>query len=318
MGRGSVFKICLGLFGKDSVPSPGSVVCVMATLGVLFSFFTTPGCAGDRPSQSESDRLRTEAAQVFSDPAVTSGGRGDGRVGGDRSSSGVGGAQAGWGVVLERHTGRNAIAEAEETAEVVRTQGGLPGVFVATIGEQSAMVVSGRFRSPTEPAAQAELSRVRGVVVNGATPYQYAFLGPIARQTDVGSLPEFNLSSAREQFGRDALYTLQIGAYGPVNRVPTAAELADAKRAAEQAVIQLRRDGEVAFYHHGQHMSMVTVGVFGPDDYDPSTPNLQSSRLTVLRERYPYNLVNGATLLQTVGDQRVPQPSRLVRIPGAR
>jgi len=310
----NVFKICLGLFGKVSVASPASVGCAMATLGVLFTSLTTPGCAGDQPNRQEKERLRNEASQVFSDPAPASGGRNRQ----DRSSQSDNTSAGGWGVILSRHSGRSAIAEAQQAAESISGRGGLPGVYVASLSDQSAMVVSGRFRSPTEASAQKELARVRGTVVDGSTPYQFAFLGPVARQTDIGALPEFNLAAAREQFGRDAIYTLQIGAYGPLNRVPTPAEREESKRAAEQAVVQLRRDGEVAFYHHGQHMSMVTVGVFGPSDYDPSTPNLQSPRLTSLRDRYPYNLVNGATLLQTIGDQRVPQPSRLVRIPGAR
>ena len=66
---------------------------------------------------------------------------------------------------------------------------------------------------------------------------------------------------------------------------------------------------------------MVTVGVFGVNDFDASTmPAIESSRLKALREKYPYNYLNGKGIRETISTasgQRITrlQPSSLVGIP---
>ena len=145
-------------------------------------------------------------------------------------------------------------------------------------------------------------------MINGRRPYRTAFLAPPERRIDEGSLPEYNLATAHQRFGDAAVWTLQIGVYDSPDR-------AEAKRAAEEAVQRLRREGERAFYYHGETRSMVTVGVFGHSDIDefarPRSPMLAS-----LMERYPRNLINGSPIIEKrPGQKDREQRSLLVRIP---
>ena len=88
--------------------------------------------------------------------------------------------------------------------------------------------------------------------------------------------------------------------------------------------MELRREGELAFYCHGPNRSMVTIGIFGIEDFDPQKPAMTSPRLVELRKRYPYNLQNGqgvrrTATVTTASGQRARvekiEPSRLVAIP---
>ena len=126
------------------------------------------------------------------------------------------------------------------------------------------------------------------------------------------------LVQAKAMFGSEALYSLQIAVYGRRDLPnPSEADLAETRKAAEQAAIRLRQEGEQAFYYHGPRMSMVTIGVFGIDDFDPQTPSYKSSRLLAAQKRHPYNLYNGAG----IKEKRNPrsegklQPSNLVALP---
>jgi hypothetical protein len=133
---------------------------------------------------------------------------------------------------------------------------------------------------------------------------------------------ELNLRTVKRRLGeRRAVYTLQIGAYGRGDLgKPTPGELRIFRAEAEKAARQLRAEGEEAFYYHGPNMSMVTVGVLGEDDHDGSTqPPIESIRLRQLRQKFPYNMLNGQGIRETIQTDRGPvkrlQDSRLVAIP---
>ena len=95
---------------------------------------------------------------------------------------------------------------------------------------------------------------------------------------------------------------------------PSYAVMADAPAAAA-----LREDGDRAFYYHGPHRSMVTVGLFTFDDdfIQEGKQRAYGPGIEELREKYPYNLVNGITVIQrnkdgeTIGEQQ----SLIVRVP---
>ncbi len=126
-----------------------------------------------------------------------------------------------------------------------------------------------------------------------------------------------DLRSAPEIYGRRAVYTLQIGVYGRADmKAPTEKDVLEARKKAEEAAAELRRQGELAFYYHGPSMSMVTVGVFGESDIQ----NSFSLELRDLMERFPHNLVNGQGVSQTVmttdgREEQMLQPSFPVLIP---
>jgi hypothetical protein len=117
-----------------------------------------------------------------------------------------------------------------------------------------------------------------------------------------------------------------VGIYAREDGKPTSqAEIAEFRRHAEQAVVQLRREGEQAFYYHGPTNSSVTIGLFGDDDFDVQT-RMESPRLRSLRQRHPHNLLNGMGIKRrvTVTDQRGRavkterlDPSMLVVVPKA-
>lgn len=218
---------------------------------------------------------------------------------------------SGWCVVLAVLRGDSADEQARIVLERVRTEGGLPEAF-AVRRNASTIIAIGDFSSPDDPRALAELKRVQDIQVTGqggqiSRPYAFAILAPPTSEKAGGS-PQYNLLRAKEILGKDALYTLQVGAYGRLDLPrPTEADLAESRNAAEQAVLKLRQEGEQAFYYHGPTMSMVTIGVFGTDDFDPQLPNFKSSRLRDVQKRHPLNMYNG----QGVKEKRKGAPDRM-------
>jgi hypothetical protein len=181
------------------------------------------------------------------------------------------------------------------------------------------MLATGRFDSPSQREAQAELARIRAIEVDGVRPFAYAVLAPPDQETAMGSKPQYNLLRARETAGDDVRFTLQVVAYGPADlNNPKPGEREQARADAEQAAAILRKEGELAFYYHGPNFSMVTIGAWtdeaigkldDPGDDDPT--------LLAARKNFPYNLYNGQGVrVGKPGQKDAPlQRSRLVRIP---
>jgi hypothetical protein len=218
-----------------------------------------------------------------------------------------------------------AKAQAARAREMLSQQaplkgGAIPGAGSLTVQERgrSAVVAVGAFSDPTSPQAEAALKAVRELTIDGKQPFAAAFLAPPGSLANVGRRPELNLLSARQQFGDQARFTLQVGAYGRddiADRQPTEAELKDVRKAAEDAAAALRAEGELAFYYHGPRRSMVTIGVFtDADAQSVNSPN--RAELNALRKRFPNNLYNGQGIRERVGNS-VPrlQRSQLVEIP---
>jgi hypothetical protein len=269
------------------------------------------GGAPARREETEKERLRREASGLF--------GPGSGGSGARREGDGEGmaeGGPTGWTVVLAVFRGPEREAASAVMLSRVQSEGGLPGAFRVRRGE-AVVVAVGDFASPEEPAARAELERVQGMAFGGQRPYERAFLSPPVGQRKEGGFPQYNLARAKEMYGDKALYTLQIGAYGRRDlERPTEEDLKEAREAAEAAAFKLRQEGELAFYYHSTSMSMVTIGVFGLEDFDPQTPTYKSARLRDVQKRFPHNLYNGAGIKQRVrGMPERLQPSSLVALP---
>ncbi|MFN0010933.1 MAG: hypothetical protein ACKVS8_04730 [Phycisphaerales bacterium] len=196
----------------------------------------------------------------------------------------------GWTIVLAGFREADRQAAADASLPKIRAVAGLEGAFVSA-RPKSVLIGIGRFKDASDPEAQTLLKRVREIVVNGQKVFADAFLAPPTDQTNLGARPEYNLLTAREQFGKRAAATLQVAVYGRRDLAnPTPADLAETRRAAEQGAASLRRDGELAFYYHGTRLSMVTVGVFSNEDLKPGA----SPALEALRKRFPHNLYNGS------------------------
>lgn len=226
-----------------------------------------------------------------------------------------------WHIVLQNFTMDDAgLAAAQQALDQVRTIGQLPGAYVDPRGERLVLAF-GHFDSLEDPRARQELERVRGISIGGEYPYGRAVLGPPAQKAVMGSIPEYDLRNAKRMFGEDALYTLQVAIYGRLDRsTPPDAELAEYRAAAENAVYELRRQGEQAYYYHSPQRSMVTVGIFGPADHDPQVPGAESPALKLARKNHPYNLHNGTGIKESLSTRsgrnadRL-QPSLLVAVP---
>jgi hypothetical protein len=209
---------------------------------------------------------------------------------------------------------------AESILQTVR-DAGLTGAYIA-LRDARPVVAFGRYTDPADADAQAGLQRVRRTVIGGISPFAGAMLAPPVQIRTGSNTDEANLRTVRERFGKaQGAYTLQIGAYGRGDLgKPTPDELALFQREAENAVRQLRAQGEEAFYYHGPNMSMITVGVLSETDHDGSTqPPIESARLRELRRKFPNNLLNGTGIRETVrtesGTAKRLQASRLVAIP---
>ncbi len=228
-----------------------------------------------------------------------------------------GGTSAGWSVAVFTFRGDERAKESRSVLQYVRTTGRLPEARMEERG-QSVVILVASFEDPQSPEARAELERVRAVKVDDKLPYASAFLAPPVNGVGEGRRPEINLLRVKEQQPA-ALYSFQVAVYGRddiKDRPITEDDLRDARHGAEQAALQLRAEGEEAYYYHGPRMSMVTIGVFDITDFDSQMPQFESDRLKAVRKRHPLNLYNGKAIKVTVpGKGEQLQTSSLVNIP---
>jgi hypothetical protein len=287
---------------------------------ILLIFLT--GCGGQKkapapaptppkaPETAEQTKLSTEGSEVF----------------GTKKPSAPG-TDTSWTIVIVSTMGPGMEHDAQLALEKVRTKGSLPQAFVEPRG-RSMVVAYGHYPGPDSKEAQADLKRIQSMEIDGVNPFASAILAPPPYDSLPGSVPEYDLSTLKQRRGKDALYTLQVAAYARLDgKPPTDKDLAEFRSAAERAVVELRREGEEAFYHHGPTKSVVTVGVFGPKDVefvhkDPHNPNdtgewRESMAVKEAKRRHPLNLVNGAGMKEKYLGQAEAhlQPSRIVVIP---
>lgn len=175
----------------------------------------------------------------------------------------------------------------------------------------------GRYDSYESRAAQRDLGRIKNLAIGNHKPFRAASLSPIGTGAVMGHYPQFNLINVREQFpDYDEIYTLQIGRYAAEE--DTTRE--QARQLAEQAVIQLRTAGEMAYYYHGPRMSLVCVGLFFGPVID-SELQAYTQDVQMLRARFPNNSFNGRQINRkmTLYDGSVkdlgPEPSFPVEVP---
>ena len=222
-----------------------------------------------------------------------------------------------WSIVLasfREGTDEEKRSAAERALGKIRAVPGLQGAVLGT-RPKAVLVLLGAFADPGAADAQALLKQVRQTTAEGSKVFANAFFAPPAEEVNLGARPEHTLLTARDQYGRRAVATLQICVYGRRDLdTPGESDLAEARRAAEEAAAALRRDGELAFYYHGARMSTVTVGVFSDDELKPGA----SPTLDALKKRYPHNLYNGSGIREKArkgGTDLGLQKSEVVAIP---
>lgn len=265
------------------------------------------GGGGVKVAQEPDAATKQEARALF--------GRGGPAAIGPDGSTQAAPAVGAWTIILAAFRGEDRAAQAAATLAEVRTLYSLPQAYVEARGPNTVVAV-GAFADPSAPEARAELDRLRGYQVRNEQPFAGAFLAP-PFTVPLGSRPDYNLLMAKKAHGDEALYSLQVAAFGPDTMgKPSEAELKEMRKAAEDVTAALRQEGELAFYYHGPNRSMVTIGVFDSSDFDPQTPSYQSRRLMDARRKFPHNLYNGAGIRETRRG-RAPriQGSSLVAIP---
>ncbi|MCC6968815.1 MAG: hypothetical protein IT434_01210 [Phycisphaerales bacterium] len=202
-----------------------------------------------------------------------------------------------WTIVIAAFTTDSPQQSREGQAQAalarVRAVDGMDDAFVTTRG-QSFMVAYGRYDGPDSSKAKNDLQRIRATEIDGQRPFVSSFLIPPPKAALAGSTPELDLLNARRMYGPGAKYTLQVGRYARNDFAPPRdSERQEFRKLAEDAAAKLRKDGEQAFYYHGDTMSLVTVGLFGDADL-ARKDRPASARLRDLQTRFPNNLLNGA------------------------
>lgn len=271
------------------------------------------GCAS-KPADTRPDpALRDQAKELFP-------GRGNTTTIDAAGDATTEAAPGGWSVLI---LGLKGDLDARATQNVLKSvrASGVPEATVRTQGEGSA-IVAGSFDSPSDPQAQQLLKRVKDITVDGQRPYAGAYLVPPQASIIKGSVPEWDLRNARQRFGRDIEYTLQINIYTNPSGRPTASELKEFRKAAEDAARSLRRDGVEAYYYHDNAGSTVTVGLFTQQEIDDgfSLRPGAGKGLRDLQQKFPHGLVNGAGVKEKGTDSKGRptenlRPSFLVRVP---
>ncbi len=265
-------------------PDENALIFWAAPVVLLGALLCGEGCKGKGEREKPSAEMATQGHELFggtgSQPGASEGSGAPGKSGASREA---------WTILIEGFRGENREVRAQETLAGVRGDGALPEAFIEERGDTT-VIAYGRYPGPDDRRAQADLARIRSMRFGEAAPYTEARLMPPQVE---GSLPELDLRNAKKAYGPDAIYTLQVGVYSREDRDrPSASELSEFRRLAETAAVQLRNEGELAFYYHGPLRSMVTVGVFGPGDVDGKT-GAESEKVGRVRERHPFNLHNG-------------------------
>jgi hypothetical protein len=266
---------------------------------------TLGGCASGESSGDDMDAFREESGEVLGP-----------------GPKGSGASAGGWSIAIA------SIPESEPdlarmSLDKVQREGGLPDAYLEKRGKMS-VVSYGRYESPDATQAQSDLERVRSIEINGSRPFATAILAPPPYEALPGAIPEHDLATLKKRVGKRAAYTLQIAVYGRTDgKAPTPAEREQFRENAERAAVQLRREGDEAFYYHGAMRSSVTIGVFSNEDYVFTETDDKGNTRTIkpresfalmeLRRKHPYNLVNGAGIrVRTKGQKQATLQSSLV------
>ncbi len=213
-----------------------------------------------------------------------------------------------WAIHLYTLGGEHHQAEAAELINQLRATPGLSDLW-AHVGDGGTAVYQGRYHSPTDPIAAQDLLLAQSAVINGGRLFEQARLISLDQPADTSQ--PLTPSTGYDLRPFAGMYSLQIAYYDDEFGK-------DFRDAAEQAVTTLRGDGVEAYYYHGPHRSMVTVGLFTDGDFvQEGVQRVYGPRIRALQETYPYNLGNGRTLIQKIGGQDAgEQASFLVRVPG--
>ncbi|MEM1098930.1 MAG: hypothetical protein AAGH92_09085 [Planctomycetota bacterium] len=271
---------------------------------LLGSAFVVAGC---EPTQ----RVVRDDWATWAD-AMKAGGA-DVRVGGqaeagDPLSAALASRQeAGYAIRLAAYDGADRGARASQDAVWARVQG-VPRVWTVE-ADGVISVYAGRYSRVDDPSAAKLVGQVRKLERGeDDTPFVNAQVVQLAGADAYQTEDPYDLRTHSRRYE----YSVQVGFFDVQYH-------GDRRAAAEQWVEQLREEqNERAFYYHGPHRSMVTVGLFTRRDFvREGYVEVPGPDIEAVRERFPHNLGNGMTLKQKnkAGEDLGEQKSFVVRIP---
>lgn len=316
--RGGTPGIPAGTPGTPGTPGPGDATTTSRNP------VASPGGSGGGGG--------TGAGAAPRDPTVASGAGGgsggsaapgpmtprpvDPVAGGGSGGSSATGASAGepetvWTVVLATTTGDGHAQQALAVANNIRAAAPQVGDLWLHGSERGSMVLSGRFGSVDDPAAQAHLRFIKEMRVEDRTPFVAARLAPVRLGQSNAAHPH-DLRTLRRQFPKvDPLYTLDVAVWIAEEND---ASWRDCRRRAEAYAAQLRAQGYEAYFYHDetQRITSVTVGKFDRTAVNPVS-HLYTPDVRKLMAQFPQRLVNGEPMIDP--KSRVTQQPAMVRVP---
>jgi len=223
-----------------------------------------------------------------------------------------------WAIVLGTFSGEDHETAARDACEKLGER--IPELRGAVVKStpRGSMILWGSYAGPEDPAARKEVERMKAYEYKGARPFASAMLvrPEVTRKPPSG--PN-DLRNLRRRFPKtDPLYTLQVAAWADFDGTK---KLEEIRRSAEAHAAQLRAKGYEAWFNHDDDlkMSVVTVGAFGNDAYDPRS-TLYSREVSDVLKKFPQHLVNGEPLLirtdpKNPRSAEFPQQAYLVQVP---
>lgn len=239
-----------------------------------------------------------------------------------------------WTIECLTLSGSTHRQTAVAVADVLRnTPGVLPANVYILHDQQDSSIYHGTYQRrinrrtgqrPVPEELRADLAMLKELADDQG---RHLFIGAtmvIEPLPDVGR-PEWNLLNVEGE------YTLQVAAFFRDH------DLHNFKQAAAEYCASLRNKGYPAYYHHGESISVVTIGVFGHEALDeqsstvrfvqvPADGGMETKRIVLKgyshavkklrqKEAFAFNLNNGRIWNSIQNGKKLPVQSALVKIP---
>lgn len=208
-------------------------------------------------------------------------------------------------ILLATFEGKTQQAEATRLMHRLQRELAVPDLWLRQTSDKTHLY-RGVYMSDIGPGPEGDLRQTRLLQLDGTRPFEHVQVLKLTTAAPA-STDEMNL----KRYAGQGFYSLQVAVYDDDFG-------AGFREAAERAAKTLRDDGDAAFFYHGPHRSMVTVGLF---TYDEAWVDriggaaTYSAQVRDLQARYQFNLHNGRTVIEKSAGQRLgEQTSSLVQI----
>ena len=222
-----------------------------------------------------------------------------------------------WSVMLMTFTGEEHRKLAIAACEQLRNHYPLLADAFVRSKDKGSVVLVGRFSSPKDESARPLLRDVQSIVDGGTRPFARALLTRWTSSRDAKPGP-LDLRQARQADpSARRLYSMEVAVWSDFGSGEMSMD--DVRKKSEAQAKQLRSQGYQAFYYHDDDrgMSIVTIGVFGEDAYNPQTM-LYSDAVEAVKKKFPNLMVNGEALLRVTrpgSKETTPEKSLLIEVP---